>query len=161
MINHFVSPQCERDGHGWSTCKAAQQDRSAKLTLETGADTSLMQSCPFCDKLWDRPINCLHATCEMGSLSGGCGQQFCYLCAAPYLPIKEHGNAYHRPQCDLYTPCCSQNCSILEKGCKQCVEVKYLPGACVLCRNTTTHNTTTHNTCTHSDWRACRSCITR
>jgi hypothetical protein len=82
-----------------------------------------IQHCPNCDAAYSVPINCYHAICE--THLGGCGTEFCFICAAYRSPILAHGNMMHRSSCpyniDQY--CCSRNC--LKNHQKNCVEGKW------------------------------------
>lgn len=82
-----------------------------------------IQHCPSCDAAYGVPINCFHAKCE--SELGGCGTEFCFLCAAVRSPILAHGNMMHRRSCpyniDQY--CCNQGC--LKDGKDRCVELQW------------------------------------
>ncbi|CUA70408.1 putative E3 ubiquitin-protein ligase rbrA [Rhizoctonia solani] len=51
-----------------------------------------------------RPIQkndgCDHMTCRKPA---GCGQEFCWVCLAPYGPIREKGNKEHKSSCRYYS----------------------------------------------------------
>ena len=82
-----------------------------------------IQHCPRCDMAFGVPINCHHATCEESL--GGCGMEFCFICAAPRDAILVHGNMFHRSSCpfniDKY--CCPQGC--LRAGKARCELLEY------------------------------------
>jgi hypothetical protein len=83
----------------------------------------ILQHCPECAMPYSVPVNCDHVTCEREL--GGCGTEFCYICAAPRSPILAHGNYMHRFDCaynvDQY--CCAKHC--LRNNQMRCVEMEF------------------------------------
>ena len=102
---------------------------------------------------------------------GGCGEEFCFACSAPLTPTMNHGNHFHRPQCDFYprhscreirkavpdhancaqsneAVCCEAKC--ITNGSLNCARDEFSPGPCAACKDTPAHNA-----CTHSEWRPC------
>jgi hypothetical protein len=133
------------EDHPGKSCHRASVDRSLEMmrsvSLETESTTrswlSLglvdirrkkqvsvnIQHCPNCDMAFGVPLHCHHATCEPSL--GGCGMEFCFICAAPREPILVHGNMFHRPSCPFNIDkfCCDQRC--LSKGRSKCVELAF------------------------------------
>jgi TPR repeat protein len=123
-----------------------------------------LQECPKCAALWNLPIDNLYTTCGGRN---GCGQQFCFLCAAPYTSTTIHGAWYHRPQCTTYNEICDcvQSPDVHGAGCNTiscvradnpamlCRKSSFWPGPCDAC---VTNKTV--NTCEHGNWRSCNSC---
>ena len=54
--------------------------------------------CPGCLTAYTKSSNCEKLRC----VNPRCGTLFCFICCAPYAPIRAHGASYHRPQCKLY-----------------------------------------------------------
>lgn len=82
------------------------------------------------------PSECNHVTCSTSS--GGCGAEFCFLCAALHKPALAHYNIYHRPGCRRFEEgaCCEKKCvtRAATKGqLAVCVETKYDPKNCPEC----------------------------
>jgi len=89
-----------------------------------------IQHCPECDLGYGVPLMCQHVTCEKSL--GGCGMEFCYICAAPRSPILAHGNMYHRPSCpfNFGRYCCESQCLI--RNLERCVKIDYSE-SCIAC----------------------------
>jgi hypothetical protein len=159
-----MCPRCNLDAHVGMTCEANQRRIQRENVALAGV--KFLQECPRCATLWNLPIDCLHVTCEG---KDGCGQQFCFLCAAPYTSTTIHGAWYHRPQCTTYNAICDcvQNPDVHGAGCNTtscvradnpamvCRKSNYCPGPCDACVANKTVNT-----CEHGTWRACNSCKT-
>lgn len=146
----FVIAKCMAEQHPGKSCHRASVDRSLEMmksvSLEsehtTGGWLGLIgltrkkqvgvniQHCPHCDMAFGVPLHCHHATCETSL--GGCGMEFCFICAAPREPILAHGNMFHRPSCPFNIDkfCCDQGC--LSQGRTTCAELEY-KAACPHC----------------------------
>lgn len=87
----------------------------SKKSQNTGIN---IQHCPNCDSAYSAPLNCYHVVCE--KQLGGCGTEFCFICAALRSPIMEHGNMMHRLSCpfNIDRQCCKNNC--LQNGLRKC-----------------------------------------
>ena len=111
-----VSLESEHVKGGWLDISWTRRPRPVNVHF---------QHCPDCDMPFGVPLNCHHATCE--KRLGGCGMEFCFICAAPRAPILAHGNMFHRSACpfNVDTFCCRQSC--LSKGNRTCVELQYKP----------------------------------
>lgn len=124
--------KCQRDAHDNMTC----EEKRIRDALEFIPAGVTVQHCPFCDLPWSVPVNCLHATCEKNG--GGCGAEFCYLCAAPRSPYMAHAdNVYHRPSCEFYSKGCHSLCQArcFQNGKAVCEKsVVYDPLKCLECQ---------------------------
>lgn len=107
-------------GLAMSLILGTKSPHSIRSSTKSGIN---IQHCPNCDAAYGVPINCFHAICE--SEIGGCGTEFCFLCAAIRSPILAHGNMMHRKSCpyNLDQYCCSHGC--LRYGEKKCVELQW------------------------------------
>ncbi len=51
--------------------------------------------CPSCKTDIEKRDGCDHMTCS-------CGFEFCWLCLAPFVPIRDEGNHRHQPTCTYF-----------------------------------------------------------
>lgn len=102
--------QCEKAEHRGRTCEEeTQRIRRDEVKVMFDNLGMIYQCCPNppCATLWnDVPLDCYHVTCDPG-----CKFQFCFLCSVERAPTMIHGNHFHRPSCDFFTPCCDDNCT--------------------------------------------------
>ena len=140
---------CNADAHEGMSCEDFARQGMIDMVKQSGL---LMQNCPRCPHVWNTPVECLHVTCD--ERNGGCGHQFCFLCTASYSPIRAHADcSYHRPQCDLYTTCCNDDC--IKNGLRHCKSHQYKPGPCRACRMKKSYNGCKHV----KDWTPCNDCL--
>ncbi|PSN63182.1 hypothetical protein BS50DRAFT_501331 [Corynespora cassiicola Philippines] len=74
--------------------KKAEDAASKKLIQETA------KKCPGCAWNIEKNNGCDHMTCRRSK----CKHEFCWVCLAPYGPIRKQGNQMHRPKCEYYYP---------------------------------------------------------
>lgn len=100
-VNH------EREWHKGETCKQydarmALSKRSAKLIEEEQASERTIKEttkkCPGegCGASIEKNEGCDHMTCK------ACSWEFCWLCLAPFEPIRKKGNKEHKSDCKYY-----------------------------------------------------------
>ncbi|KAF2104945.1 hypothetical protein NA57DRAFT_51735 [Rhizodiscina lignyota] len=89
--------------HDGETCKEYDYRTDSKLkkkeekaTAKTLNDTT--KPCPSCNAPIEKNEGCDHMTCR----KRGCGFEFCWLCLAPYDPIRRIGNSKHKRSCKYY-----------------------------------------------------------
>ncbi|KAF2192323.1 hypothetical protein K469DRAFT_735382 [Zopfia rhizophila CBS 207.26] len=70
--------------------KKAEEEASNKLIRE------IAKKCPMCKWCIEKYYGCDHMTCSK------CRHEFCWVCLAPYGPIRNQGNRMHRPTCTHY-----------------------------------------------------------
>ncbi|OCL11781.1 hypothetical protein AOQ84DRAFT_335379 [Glonium stellatum] len=70
--------------------KKAEEQASKKVISET------TKKCPGCKWDIEKNYGCDHMTCTR------CRHEFCWVCLAPYRPIREHGNHMHRQDCQYF-----------------------------------------------------------
>ncbi|KAF2270912.1 hypothetical protein CC78DRAFT_5996 [Lojkania enalia] len=68
--------------------KKAENEASRKLIKETA------KKCPGCKWYIQKNYGCDHMTCSK------CKHEFCWVCLAPYKPIRDQGNQMHREDCE-------------------------------------------------------------
>lgn len=71
--------------------KKAEEQASKKVILET------TKKCPGCKWDIEKNYGCDHMTCSR------CRHEFCWVCLAPYRPIRDHGNHMHRVDCQYFS----------------------------------------------------------
>ncbi|KAF2797013.1 hypothetical protein K505DRAFT_322868 [Melanomma pulvis-pyrius CBS 109.77] len=74
-----------------SKIKKAEDSASRKLIKE------LAKKCPGCKWNIEKNNGCDHMTCSK------CRHEFCWLCLAPWGPIRNQGSQMHHPSCSLYS----------------------------------------------------------
>ncbi|OCK79708.1 hypothetical protein K432DRAFT_426286 [Lepidopterella palustris CBS 459.81] len=72
------------------TQRRAEEMASEKLIKGT------TKKCPGCKWNIEKNYGCDHMTCSK------CRHEFCWICLAPYRPIRENGNSMHRTDCTYY-----------------------------------------------------------
>ncbi|KAF2476576.1 uncharacterized protein BDR25DRAFT_277819 [Lindgomyces ingoldianus] len=70
--------------------KKAEEEASRKWIKTTA------KKCPSCKYNIEKLYGCDHMTCTK------CRHEFCWVCLAPYDPIRNQGNRHHRPNCSHY-----------------------------------------------------------
>ncbi|KAF2815032.1 uncharacterized protein BDZ99DRAFT_189117 [Mytilinidion resinicola] len=73
------------------TQKMEEERASERLIQETA------KKCPGCKGNVEKMSGCDHMTCSK------CRHQFCWICLAPYGPIREEGNNMHTETCRYYS----------------------------------------------------------
>ncbi|KAF2501288.1 hypothetical protein BU16DRAFT_451626, partial [Lophium mytilinum] len=73
------------------TQKREEEKASEKLIRETA------KKCPGCKGKVEKMSGCDHMTCSK------CRHQFCWICLAPFGPIREEGNSKHNKTCTYYS----------------------------------------------------------
>lgn len=95
-------------------CDNKRLVKSIKEMMKIGK----VAQCPGCMTPYLKDSdNCDHVKCSKDI----CGIDFCFDCACFRSPTLAHGNHYHRPQCNWYSPSPEPD--------------KYLPNHCTICKD--------------------------
>ena len=117
--NYSFCKQCKEPFHENGDCEEVFiQERIDLLKNEAGGVTQ----CPRCR--WPYIKNtetCQHATC----INPKCSIDFCFTCACIRSPTMEHGNHYHRPECEYFSQYDGKD-DKQEKGCSECVRLGHM-----------------------------------
>lgn len=83
----------------WDT-KDERRAQAEELSREWVQEQTKRCPAPGCNRPIKKEEGCDHMTCRR---PGGCGFEFCWVCLAPYEPIREFGCEKHEPFCRYYT----------------------------------------------------------
>lgn len=84
--------------------------------MEGFGDANGVSQCPGCRFPYTKNHQCDHVNC----VNRKCGMIFCFKCSCVRAPVVAHGNHYHRPGCDYYSPFDGDD--MYKGNCPKCVK---------------------------------------
>ncbi|CAD8125855.1 unnamed protein product [Paramecium sonneborni] len=109
---------CRQEYHGKN--QQNQQCPSLSKEIQKAIQGMPILVCPFCNLMQTKDEKCNHVSCF------GCQKDLCSACSADRIPIKSHGNHYHRKGCENYKP--------WEQKGKIITKEEYEPNKCENCK---------------------------